>query len=115
MDRLPTKEDNRFLPPLADYAAGFSKQLTCDAQLPYMEYQGDLQKSESDSRRYRLLKLTNGLVAMVINDTTVSKACATMAVNVGSLADPPELQGLAHFCEHLLFMVQYKSIFITSI
>ncbi|KAJ2317613.1 metalloprotease, partial [Coemansia sp. RSA 2681] len=33
-----------------------------------------------------------------------SKSCAALDVNVGSLADPPAFQGLAHFCEHLLFM-----------
>jgi len=27
-----------------------------------------------------------------------------MNVNVGHLSDPEGLQGLAHFCEHLLFM-----------
>ncbi|KAK6048006.1 hypothetical protein COOONC_14489 [Cooperia oncophora] len=27
-----------------------------------------------------------------------------MDVNVGSLMDPWDLQGLAHFCEHMLFL-----------
>ena len=32
------------------------------------------------------------------------RAACAMAVGVGSWADPPEVQGLAHFLEHLLFM-----------
>jgi len=31
-----------------------------------------------------------------------------MDVNVGHLSDPQNLQGLAHFCEHLLFMGNEK-------
>ncbi|PIA15917.1 a-pheromone processing metallopeptidase Ste23 [Coemansia reversa NRRL 1564] len=72
--------------------------------MPYTEYVGDLNKSPSDSRDYRLIRLPNGLVAMVVHNPDESKACAALDVNVGSLADPPEFQGLAHFCEHLLFM-----------
>ncbi|PIA16735.1 STE23-like protein [Coemansia reversa NRRL 1564] len=72
--------------------------------MPYTEYVGDLNKSPSDSRDYRLIRLPNGLVAMLVHNPDESKACAVLDVNVGSLADPPEFQGLAHFCEHLLFM-----------
>ncbi|KAK6271656.1 hypothetical protein POUND7_008739 [Theobroma cacao] len=32
------------------------------------------------------------------------KAAAAMCVGFGSLSDPPEAQGLAHFLEHMLFM-----------
>ncbi|KAL8129849.1 hypothetical protein V2J09_019004 [Rumex salicifolius] len=32
------------------------------------------------------------------------KAAAAMCVGMGSIADPPEAQGLAHFLEHMLFM-----------
>lgn len=38
-------------------------------------------------------------------DTTARalQAAASMAVHVGSNADPEEIPGLAHFCEHMLF------------
>jgi len=38
--------------------------------------------------------------------TTIIKsiAAACIDVGVGSLSDPPELNGLAHFLEHMLFM-----------
>lgn len=35
-------------------------------------------------------------------------AAAAMVVGVGSMSDPPECQGLAHFLEHLLFMGSTK-------
>ncbi|KAJ2007901.1 metalloprotease [Coemansia thaxteri] len=104
LDRPPTSKECRFLPPVADYSKLFSQRLTPAARLPYTEFVGDLNKSESDVREYRLIRLSNGLTAMLIHDAAESKACAAMDVNVGSLADPPEFQGLAHFCEHLLFM-----------
>jgi insulysin len=43
-------------------------------------------------------------VCLLISDPDADKSGATMSVNVGSLEDPMERQGLAHFCEHMLFM-----------
>ena len=34
----------------------------------------------------------------------IRSAAASMVVGVGSMYDPPEVQGLSHFLEHLLFM-----------
>ena len=33
-----------------------------------------------------------------------SKAAVALAVGVGGMSDPPDLDGLAHFCEHMVFM-----------
>lgn len=38
----------------------------------------------------------------------IRNAAAAMVVGVGSMSDPPECQGLAHFLEHLLFMGSTK-------
>lgn len=58
-----------------------------------------------DDRSYRLIKLANGLHALVIHDPTTDKAAASLDVNVGAFADQKyQVSGLAHFCEHLLFM-----------
>ncbi|KAK6035998.1 peptidase, M16 family, partial [Cooperia oncophora] len=54
--------------------------------------------------QYRGLELTNGLRVLLVSDPTTDKSAAAMDVNVGSLMDPWELQGLAHFCEHMLFL-----------
>ncbi|KAK6052644.1 peptidase, M16 family, partial [Cooperia oncophora] len=64
----------------------------------------DIVKSPSDQREYRGLELTNGLRVLLVSDPTTDKSAAAMDVNVGSLMDPWELQGLAHFCEHMLFL-----------
>lgn len=61
-------------------------------------------KPVSDDRKYRLVRLENGLEALLIQDSTVDKASAALSVNVGSFADNEKFYGLAHFCEHLLFM-----------
>lgn len=41
-------------------------------------------------------------------DRGMRNAAAAMVVGVGSMSDPPECQGLAHFLEHLLFMGSTK-------
>jgi insulysin len=41
---------------------------------------------------------------MLVSDPEADKAAAAMDVNVGSWGDPAQFEGLAHFCEHMLFM-----------
>jgi nardilysin len=41
-------------------------------------------------------------------DGGIRQAAAAMVVGVGTLSDPPECQGMAHFLEHLLFMGSEK-------
>ena len=55
-------------------------------------------------RTYRAITLKNGLQVLLIHDPTAKKSAASMDVRVGSLADPREHQGLAHFLEHMLFL-----------
>ncbi|ODV93679.1 hypothetical protein PACTADRAFT_51446 [Pachysolen tannophilus NRRL Y-2460] len=64
----------------------------------------NLQKPDLDDRSYRLIELENNLKALVIHDPTTDKSAASLDCNVGSFNDPKNLPGLAHFCEHLLFM-----------
>ena len=45
---------------------------------------------------------------MLISDRESNISAAAMAVAVGSFGDPPEVQGLAHFCEHMLFLGTQK-------
>ncbi|KAK2166410.1 hypothetical protein LSH36_39g02054 [Paralvinella palmiformis] len=64
----------------------------------------DIQKSEEDKRFYRGIELTNGMKVLLISDPTTDKSSAAMDVNIGSMSDPWQFQGLAHFCEHMLFL-----------
>ena len=41
---------------------------------------------------------------MLVSDRESQKSAATIAVGSGNLNDPPEVSGLAHFCEHMLFL-----------
>lgn len=61
-------------------------------------------KSPQDKRQYRGLELNNGLKVMMISDPDTDKSAAAMDINIGSMSDPWELPGLAHFCEHMLFL-----------
>ncbi|RUS32698.1 Metalloenzyme, LuxS/M16 peptidase-like protein [Jimgerdemannia flammicorona] len=64
-----------------------------------------LEKSDNDDREYRLIRLaSNQLETLLIHDRETDKSSAALDVHVGHLSDPDDLQGLAHFCEHLLFM-----------
>ncbi|KAF9428230.1 Insulinase (Peptidase M16) [Podila epigama] len=63
-----------------------------------------IEKSLNDEREYRLILLNNSLQVLLIHDPTADKAAAAMDVHVGHLSDPDNLQGLAHFLEHLLFL-----------
>ncbi|KAF9265707.1 hypothetical protein L218DRAFT_957335 [Marasmius fiardii PR-910] len=63
-----------------------------------------IEKSYQDDREYRIIRLENGLEATLVHDPTADKAAASLDVAVGHLSDPDDMPGLAHFCEHLLFM-----------
>ena len=43
----------------------------------------DIIKSETDSRVYRGLELSNGMKVMLVSDPTTEKAAAAMDVNIG--------------------------------
>ena len=61
-------------------------------------------KSPNDNRSYRGILLENQLKCLLISDPTTEKAAAALNINVGSMSDPDNLPGLAHLCEHMLFM-----------
>ncbi|XP_071090018.1 insulin-degrading enzyme-like [Haliotis cracherodii] len=65
---------------------------------------GDILRSAQDKRLYRGLELTNGMKLLLISDSDTDKSAAAMNVNIGHMSDPTDLPGLAHFCEHMLFL-----------
>jgi insulysin len=54
----------------------------------------------------RALELLNGMRVLLVSDPNAAedKAAASLNVSVGHLMDPLGLPGLAHFCEHMLFL-----------
>ncbi|KAI0330109.1 LuxS/MPP-like metallohydrolase [Cubamyces sp. BRFM 1775] len=61
-----------------------------------------LEKPALDDRQYRLLELHNGLRAVLVHDHAADKAAASLTVTTGSMLDPDDIPGLAHFCEHMM-------------
>lgn len=66
------------------------------------------EKPLSDQRTYQFATLQNGLEVLNIEDPQSHKTAMAMAVRAGSYDDPRELPGLAHFCEHMLFLGTQK-------
>jgi insulysin len=82
----------------------------------YALYDRPIPKSANDQREYRLIRLDNGLEACLVSDKAADKvrrpgqpaplpsedasqAAAALSVRCGSMDEPDELPGLAHFCE----------------
>jgi len=81
---------------------------TADAAMAGYGESGEILKPRTDNREYRCVVLPNALQALVISDPETDKAAASMVVNVGSFSDPKDLEGLAHFLEHMLFFSSEK-------
>jgi insulysin len=68
----------------------------------------NIKKSDSDSWNYRALELSNEMLVVLISHPNIDKAAAALDVTIGSLADPKDVPGIAHFLEHMLFMGSSK-------
>ncbi|KAI5476508.1 a-pheromone processing metallopeptidase ste23 [Pseudohyphozyma bogoriensis] len=90
--------------PLENLLPGYTVVPANDGVPSYAVFDKDIIKSPNDDRSYRLLLLENGMEVLLVSDPATDKAAASLDVKVGHLSDPEDLQGLAHFCEHLLFM-----------
>jgi hypothetical protein len=55
---------------------------------PYFVFTKPIQRSQQDDRDYRLIRLENGLHAMLVHDAKADKAAASLDVAVGHLNDP---------------------------
>lgn len=81
---------------------------TANPILPYtvIEDQSNLSllNPALQQRQTLKLRLNNGLQALLISDPGADQSAATVAVGAGSWNDPLEYAGMAHFCEHMLFM-----------
>lgn len=68
-----------------------------------MESSG-IRKPLIDDRQYSSLTLPNGIVAVLVSDPSTLVAAVAMSVACGQMNDPPQVQGLAHFTEHMVFL-----------
>ena len=65
-------------------------------------------KPKIDKLEYGFKVLSNGLKVLLIYDPDTNTSSAAMGVNIGSLAEQKDEEGLAHFCEHLILMASKK-------
>ncbi|CAK0811071.1 unnamed protein product [Prorocentrum cordatum] len=68
----------------------------------------EIRKPLTDKRTYLHTTFDSGLRVLVVSDPEAEKTSFAVAVEAGSLEDPPAFQGLAHFCEHMLFLGSQK-------
>lgn len=67
--------------------------------------QRQIKKSVNDKMNYKVIRLAkNQLECLLVSDEEGDKSVCAMNVKVGNLEDPLEYEGLAHFCEHMLFL-----------
>ncbi|MFQ1017081.1 pitrilysin [Gilliamella sp. BG7] len=63
-----------------------------------------VQQSERDKRQYEVIELANKMRVLLVSDPNAVISLASLALPVGSLQDPKEQQGLAHYAEHMVLM-----------
>jgi insulysin len=61
-----------------------------------------------NQRKTLKIQLKNGIKALIVSDPKITQSAAAVAVMAGSWDDPDEYPGMAHFCEHMLFMGNKK-------
>ncbi|HBV5095399.1 TPA: pitrilysin, partial [Klebsiella pneumoniae] len=78
------------------------------ADTGWQPIQETIRKSEKDTRQYQAIRLDNDMVVLLVSDPQAVKSLSALVVPVGSLQDPADHQGLAHFLEHMTLMGSQK-------
>jgi insulysin len=60
-----------------------------------------LEVSLLDNRAYRVIRLPNGLEALLVHDPDADVASASLDLGIGSFSDDPDMLGIAHAIEHV--------------
>ncbi|MHA6312488.1 pitrilysin [Pantoea sp. S-LA4] len=63
-----------------------------------------IRKSEHDPRQYQAIRLDNGMTVLLVSDPVAPKSLAALTLPIGSLDDPDQQLGLAHYLEHMVLM-----------
>lgn len=78
------------------------------ADTGWQPIQETIRKSEKDPRHYQAIRLQNGMAVLLVSDPQAVKSLSALVVPVGSLQDPADHQGLAHYLEHMTLMGSQK-------
>ncbi len=71
---------------------------------PYIKKSNGIYKAVNNKLNYHHIELNNKLQIFFIHNKNTNISSATMCVNVGSIDNPPNIDGMAHYLEHMLFM-----------
>jgi len=63
-------------------------------------------KSQNDRRLFKHITLPNNLQVLLVSDVLTENSSASLSISIGSHND--DIQGIAHFLEHMLFMGSEK-------
>ncbi|AUI66588.1 MULTISPECIES: pitrilysin [Glaesserella] len=63
-----------------------------------------INKSPTDKAIYQGIRLANGMEVLLISDEKANKSLMSVGLPVGSMEDPVQQQGLAHYLEHMILM-----------
>ncbi|MEJ5174893.1 pitrilysin [Erwinia sp. MYb416] len=74
------------------------------AQTGWQPLTETIRKSEKDPRQYQAIKLDNGMTVLLVSDAQATKSLAALTLPVGSLENPTDQLGLAHYLEHMVLM-----------
>lgn len=64
----------------------------------------EINKSPNDNALYQAIRLKNGMEVLLISDEKANKSLMSAGISIGSMEDPLEQQGLAHYLEHMILM-----------
>ncbi|MDU6925006.1 pitrilysin [Franconibacter helveticus] len=78
------------------------------ADIGWQPIKETIRKSEKDNRQYQAIRLDNGMVVMLVSDPQAVKSLSALVLPVGSLEDPDDHLGLAHYLEHMTLMGSKK-------
>ncbi|MDF7662621.1 pitrilysin [Erwiniaceae bacterium L1_54_6] len=75
-----------------------------DEQRGWQPVNETIRKSDHDPRAYQAITLTNGMTVLLVSDPAAPKSLAALTLPIGSLDDPNQQLGLAHYLEHMVLM-----------
>jgi len=78
------------------------------ADTGWQPIQETIRKSDKDNRQYQAVRLENGMTVLLVSDPQAVKSLSALVVPVGSLEDPDDHLGLAHYLEHMTLMGSKK-------
>ncbi|PTL86899.1 MAG: pitrilysin [Candidatus Liberibacter europaeus] len=62
-----------------------------------------INKSERNTRQYQAIKLSNEMIVLLESDPEAVESFASVSLPIGSMCDPNQQLGLAHYLEHMIF------------